>query len=180
MTNEPMLSELQKMNNLFNTKDSFGLHFAVKSTEPIYTIPEPFSLPSGRKYRAALIDFSSDNYFENINPELENDKFFYSSDGGTHWKELKITRGYYDIDQYAEEINRQMIENGDYDQKENKTYLNFDINPSTYKTIITITNENFVIDFSKKGTFRHNLGFDEIQLKGAKPSEAKPARHISI
>jgi hypothetical protein len=180
LNNESMLTELQKMNNVFNTKDSFGLHPVFKSTDPVYTLPQPISLPSGRKYRAALIDFSSDNYFENINPDLKNDKFFYSTDKGVTFKEIKIARGYYDIDEYVEEINRQMILNGDYDKKEsadshNKSYIKFDISLSTYKTIITITNENYVIDFSKKGTFRENLGYEKIKLSGSKQT----VRHIS-
>ncbi len=59
------------------------------------------------------VDFSSNNYFENINRVLNNQKFFCSADKGVTWKEIKLERGYYDIKQYNDEIVRQMIEKGD-------------------------------------------------------------------
>ncbi len=74
MNNDIMVSELQKMNNVFNTKDSFTINCVVKSTEPNYNLPHPITLLPGRKYRAADMDFLSDNYFENINVDLKNNR----------------------------------------------------------------------------------------------------------
>ncbi len=60
MDNDRLLNELQKMNNLLNCKDSFSLNFVVKSTDQIYALPQPITFPTGKRYRAALIDFSPD------------------------------------------------------------------------------------------------------------------------
>jgi hypothetical protein len=165
LNNEALISEVQKLNNVFNTKDSFSLHPVIKSTEPYYILPQPIILQSARKYRASLVDFSSDNYFENINEVLNNNKFFYSSDQGTTWKMIKIERGFYDIDEYNNEIKRQMIDN---ERKENNpsktTHITISGSLSLYKSVIEITHENYVIDFTRPGTFRENLGFEKIKL----------------
>jgi hypothetical protein len=152
MSNDIMVAELQKMNNVINTKDSFTINCVVKSTEPIYNIPRPISLLSGRKYRAAVVDFSSDNYFENINSTLKNNTFFYSVDKGTTWKTIKFKNGYYDIDEYQNKIFEQMIVNGDYDKTDinnPKPYIKFSVSLSIYKAIIEITNENYFINFNQ-------------------------------
>ena len=171
MNNDVMVSELQKMNNVLNTKDSFGLHPVVKSTEPFYFLPDPITLPAGRKYRAALIDFSSDNYFENINSHLENDKFFYSLDKGVTSKTITIARGYYDIDEFFNALKSQIVDC--------EKYMNIEVHLSTYKTIIEILNENFIIDFSQNGTFRKNLGFASAKLQGKKKHIAPKRTQIT-
>jgi hypothetical protein len=61
MDNKTIVSELQKMNNVLNTKDSFSFNPVVKSTNPVHYIQQPRTLLPGRKYVAALVDFSSDN-----------------------------------------------------------------------------------------------------------------------
>ena len=57
-----------------------------------------------------------------------------------------------------------MIEKGDYDKKEEKPYITIAVYLSRYRTVVTITNENYMIDFSREGTFRNNLGFENIQI----------------
>ena len=163
MFNENIFSELQKVNSSLNNKDTFSIDCVVPSNNPVYELPTPINL-HGQKNRAALIGFSCDNYFENINEELNNQKFYYSTDKGITWKEIIIASGYYDIDQYNLEIRRQMIEKGDYDKKEEKPYITIAVYLSRYRTVITITNENYMIDFSREGTFRNNLGFENIQI----------------
>jgi len=170
MNNDIMVSELQKMNNAINTKDSLTINCVVKSTEPIYDIPQPRTLLPGRKYRAAVVDFSSDNYFENINVVLQNNNFFYSVDKGTTWKTIKFKNGYYDIDVYQNKIFEQMIVNDDYDKtdKDPKPYIKFTLDLSTYKAVVEIINENYFVNFNQPGTFRENLGFEKVILMKGK------------
>jgi hypothetical protein len=171
MNNDIVISELQKMNNAINTKDSLTINCVVKSTEPIYDVPQPRTLLPGRKYRSAVVDFSSDNYFENINVVLQNNNFFYSVDKGTTWKTIKFQNGYYDIDEYQNKIFEQMIVNGDYDKTDinnPKPYIKFSVSLSIYKSIIEITNENYSVNFNQNGTFRENLGFEKVVLMKGK------------
>ena len=55
--------------------------------------------------------------------------------------------------------------------KESKRYINIEGNLNIYRTIIEITNDDYVIDFNRSNTFCSNLGFDKIVLN--------KGRHIS-
>ena len=159
--------ELQKLNNILNTKYTCCFNGVFNLSDPVYILPQPKILPSGRNYRAAMIYYSCDNYFENISPELNNNYFYYSSDKGRTWKDIKLERGYYDIDEYNNEIYRQMKVNVDAPIEEKKPpYISISINLSMYKTIIEINHDDYIIDFEKSKTFRNNLGFESNKLKG--------------
>jgi hypothetical protein len=194
--NENILDAIQKTNSILNNKRSITINCVVTSIDPDYRIPNPEQFDSERKYRAALINFSSDFYFENINIKTyNNNKFYYSIDKGKNWIELTIMNGFYSVEDYEQEIAEQMIEKGHYKQidengKEVKKefmqemieigqflqirkylYIKFRVNIKGYRTIIYISNDNYMIDFTKDNTFSKNLGFNKEKLgKG---------RHIS-
>jgi hypothetical protein len=167
MLNEKMINELQKLNN----KESYGFHIVIKSSDPIYYLPKPLILSQDKKYEAAIIYYSSDNYFENI--DTTNNKFYYSTDKGKTSEEITVRSGYYDVDEYNDEIFRQMKLKGHFktDGKELKRHINIEGNLNIYRTIIENTHDDYIIDFTRSNTFSSNLGFDKIKLN--------KGRHIS-
>lgn len=126
---------------------------------PPFTPTEP-----NASYSIALIKFTAVNNITNVNDK--NNKFIYTA--GTTKKTLTIPSGFYsEIDQYNKEVTRQLVEQGD--DPENITMT---VNNSTGLVCIKLAN-NYQVHFNEAGTFRDNLGFDAVELKGNKNHVAK-------
>ena len=109
------------------------------------------------KYEAALLSIDTYNSIPNITDE--NNKFMYSNDKGITWKTLTLSKGSYELQAINEEIQRQMIIEGDYDSVKNEYYITISANVSELKSIINITNESYLVDFRIENSIGPTLGF---------------------
>jgi len=119
--------------------------------------PETIDL-SKSKYEAALIELTTYNSIPNIKRNVNN-IFTYSSDNGATWKEITLNVGSYEHSDIINEIERQMIENGDYDMTNDKFYIVIEPNMAELKSIITITNDAYQVKFGGKHSIGKVLGF---------------------
>ena len=110
-----------------------------------------------KQYEAALLSVDTYNSIPNITDE--NNKFTYSNDKGITWKTLTLSKGSYELQAINDEIQRQMIINGDYDSMKNEYYITISANVSELKSIINITNESYLVDFRIEKSIGPTLGF---------------------
>jgi len=113
----------------------------------------PLRLDPSKHYEAALLSIDLYNSFPNITDE--NNQLKYSTDSGKQWKTIKLDTGSYELSSINDEIQRQLIENGDYDDV--KSPFSVTANLSTLKSIIEITKDEFKVDLD---TLAPTLGFD--------------------
>jgi len=110
-----------------------------------------------RQYEAALLSVDTYNSIPNIIDE--NNKFRYSCDKGITWKTLTLSKGSYELQAINDEVQRQMIINGDFDSVKNEYYITISANVSELKSIINITNESYLVDFRIENSIGPTLGF---------------------
>ena len=131
-------------------------HTDIKSDFTIQLSP-PIYLNPNKKYEAALLSVNLYNSIPNITEE--NNIFKYSTDNGKTWKIITLNKGSYEIQAINDEIQRQMIINGDYDAENNKFYLTLSADIAELKSVIDITNETYLVDFNVENSIGHTLGF---------------------
>ena len=78
-------------------------------------------LQENREYEAALL--SIDMYYSFPNITNENNKFKYSTDAGHTWKTITLDTGSYELMHINDEIQRQMINNRDYNEETKDYYV---------------------------------------------------------
>ena len=96
-----------------------------------------------------------------------NNTFKYSTDNGSTWKIIKLPTDAYEYTQIADEIQRQMIENNDFESSETKNdfYIYFSI--CRLSSLIKIKNPRYKIDFGVEYSIGPTLGFsNEISTFG--------------
>lgn len=131
----------------------------------------PIQLTLNKHYEAALITLDMYNSIPNVK-EGVNDLFIYSSDNGNIWKTIHLGTGSYEIDSIKNEIQRQMIINGDYDVDNSSFYIDIQPNISKLTSIIFITNPTYQVDFSQSNTIGPLLGFTpKVLLSGYNESD---------
>ncbi len=118
----------------------------------------PILLHHHKKYEAALLSIDLYNSIPNITSE--NNKFTYSADNGIIWKTIILAKGSYGIEAINDEIQRQMISNGDYDKTNNEFYINIWINLPELKSVLDITNRSYKVNFQEENSIRSTLGFE--------------------
>ena len=123
----------------------------------------PICLDNNKKYEAALISLDIHNSIPNIEAG-KNDLFIYSSDNGNTWKNINFGTGSFEIEHLNDEIQRQMINNDDYDKENNLFYINILPNISKLTSIINITNPLYQVDFRSLNTIGKLLGFNPLIL----------------
>ena len=147
--------------------------FVLTSDQPDFTTSysPAINLDINKRYEAALISLDMYNSIPNI--EIgKNDLFIYSTDNGITWKTISIGTGSFEIEQLNNEIQRQMIINGDYDNENNLFYINILPNVSKLTSIVNITNPSYQIDFRPTNTIGPLLGFSSsILLHGYNESQ---------
>jgi hypothetical protein len=128
-------------------------------TESDFTIQlsPPINLDPNKKYEAALLSINLYNSIPNITEE--NNTFLYSPDNGKSWKTITLNKGSYEIQAINDEIQRQMIINGDYDAENNKFYITLSADIAELKSIIDITNKTYLVDFDVENSIGPTLGF---------------------
>lgn len=165
MSESETISKLQNVVDILSDKFKCSFSGTFKASNPVYNLPKPLTLPSNRKYEAALLYFAGDNYLPNV--DNTNNRFTYSSDRGTTWKTITIAEGAYELADIITEIKQKMINAGD-----NADAINITASLNTFLSTIEITDEKYQIDFNPDNSLRHLLGFNPTIL-------AKKARYES-
>ena len=115
-------------------------------------------LDKNSKYEAALL--SIDMYYSFPNITSENNNFTYSTDNGKSWKTILLDKGSYELKAINNEIQRQLISNGDYNQETNENYISITANVSKLKSIVHISHKEYMIDFRISNSIGSTLGFN--------------------
>src|SRR5271163_1996024 len=97
--------------------NSTTLILSNNTTDFTTNISPPIQLHNNEKYEAALLSIDTYNSIPNVTNV--NNKFKYSTDNGSTWKILTLSIGSYSIEAINDEIERQMIVNGDFDSENN-------------------------------------------------------------
>ena len=82
------------------------------------------------------------NSIPNIKKNVNN-IFIYSSDNGATWKEIVLNVGSYKFEDITNKIDRQMVENGDYDDTSDSIYIVIEPHMVELKSIITIKHDAY-------------------------------------
>src|SRR5437870_2586959 len=122
----------------------------------------PIKLEVDKKYEAAFVSLHTYNSLPNITED--NNKFKYSNDKGKTWKIITFSKGAYEFFDINALIQREMQINGDNDKINDKCYIDIDYYKPTFKTILTISNEDYMIDFGIKNSIGSTLGFTKEKL----------------
>ena len=131
-------------------------HTATESDFKFNLLP-PIRLNPNKKYEAALLSINLYNSIPNITEE--NNTFKYSTDSGKNWKLITLNKGSYEIQAINDEIQRQMIINGDYDDANNEFYITLSVDIPELKSIINITNKTYLVNFLVENSIGPTLGF---------------------
>lgn len=115
----------------------------------------PIRLNPEWECEAAFLSLETYNSIPNITQT--NNSFRYSTDSGQTWKIIRLPVDAYEYEQIKEEIQRQMIENNDYDQTNNSFFINFSIR--RLSSLIEIKNPNYKVDFGIENSIGPTLGF---------------------
>jgi len=137
-------------------------------TKPDFTfnLSPPIRLNPNKKYEAALLSINLYNSISNITEK--NNKFKYSADDGKTWKIITFNKGSYEVQAINNEIQRQMIINGDYDSINNDFYITLSPDIPELKSIINITNKSYLVDFDVDNSIGPTLGFYPTDTTSAK------------
>ena len=107
---------------------SLTLTLSGDSTDFTTYLAPAINLDSCQKYEAAFLSLETYNSIPNVT--TENNKFKYSVDNGVTWKIITLPVDAYEFSQIGDEIQRQMIANGDYnrnDDNSDRFYITFSI-----------------------------------------------------
>lgn len=131
--------------------------FLLSSTSNDFTtyLKPPIRLDPSKCYEAALLSIDTFNSFPNVTDE--NNELKYTTDDGATWKIIKLAKGSYELSSINDEIQRQMVANGDYESNTtDQFYVTITANVSTLKSIVEVTNQRVQVDL---GTVGPTLGF---------------------
>ena len=135
-----------------------SLILSSNTTDFTIKIDDPITLLNNKNYEAALTMLTTYNSYPNV--MSENNTLKYSSDKGLTWKTISVPTGAYELLEINNEIQRQMIENNDYNEESHTFYINININKPTSKSILEINNKDYIIDFTMENSIASTLGFD--------------------
>lgn len=138
------------------------LTLSSNSTDYTTWLQSPITLESDKNYEAALLSLHTYNSLPNITEA--NNKFKYSNDRGRTWKIITISKGAYEFHEINALIQREMIANDDYDKIKDKYYIDIDYYKPTFKIILDISNEDYMVDFAVENSIGSTLGFTNEKL----------------
>src|SRR6266536_3636684 len=81
----------------------------------------PIKLKPNRKYESALLSINLFNTIPNVTNK--NNKFKYSTDNGGTWKIITLHKGAYKISSINDEIQRQMVSDGNYNAVKDEFFI---------------------------------------------------------
>ena len=94
------------------------------------------------KKQCEAAPLSLDAYYSFPNITNENNNFTYSTFKGNNWKTITLDTGSYELVSISNEIQRQVIRDGNYNQKTKEFYIDIMANSSKLKFIIIISNKD--------------------------------------
>ena len=144
---------------------STTLTLSGNTTDFTMSFHPPIKLDPKKEFEAAFLSLETYNSIPNITEN--NNTFKYYTDDGNAWKIIKLPTDAYEYTQIADEIQRQMVENNDFDSNETKNdfYINFSI--CRLFSLIEIKNPRYKIDFGVEYSIGPTLGFNnEILAQG--------------
>ena len=124
------------------------------STSNFTTCFNSVRLDPNKKYEAALLSLDTYNSIPNIK-EGKNNVFKYYN--GEVWKTIELSTGSYELTSINDEIKRQIIANGD-----SESALDITANVSTLRSIVTINDPNYSVDFGVPNSIGSVLGFETV------------------
>ena len=136
---------------------SYTITHTATESDFIFNLSPAIHLDSNKKYEAALLSVNLYNSIPNVTGD--NNKFKYSNDSGQTWKIITFNKGSYEIQAINDEIQRQMIINGDYDIINKEFYKTVSADIPELKSIINITNQSYLVDFDVENSIGSTLGF---------------------
>ena len=137
---------------LSEPKASYNLIVTGNSSKIETRFDPPLYLRKDRQYEIALVNLETYYSFPNIDDT--NNRFRYSSDKGTTWKEVKIPIGCYEIYAINVEIGRQIPDN----------VITVKPNINTLQSILTVA-KNYMVDFTVSNCLATVLGFNALIYK---------------
>jgi hypothetical protein len=153
-----MVEQMLRLVDLSSIKENYKLKFVFNSTDYTQTFLNPITLSENRNYVFYLKRFSVYNTLFNVN--TNNNKFIYSINSGVTWITITVPSGAYEVKALNTTIQALMKNNGHYNSTNSTYYINISADESTSKTIMTINNSTYRVDFSKPNTFNTLLGFN--------------------
>jgi hypothetical protein len=126
------------------------------NTSDFVTCHNSIMLDPSKEYEAALLSLDSYNSIPNIT-ERKNNVLKYSTDDGITWKTITLSTGAYELQAINNEIQRQLITNGD-----DESAINITANISRLTSIVKIENPLYKIDFSVDNSLGPVLGFEKV------------------
>src|SRR5271166_992214 len=149
-------------------------HILSGTTSNFVTYNHRAQLDPSKKYEAALLSLHMFNSIPNI-IDGKNNVFKYSIDNGITWKVISIATGAYELTAINNEIQRQMIVEGDFDKNNSLCYITITANESRGTSIINITNPNYQVAFNSPHSIGSVLGFtaNDLPIYGYNESPSK-------
>lgn len=138
------------------------LTLSSKTTDFTTWLQPPIRMENNQNYEAAFLSIQTYNSLPNITET--NNKFTYSSDKGKTWSVLTLPKGAYEFHEITAHIQREMRANGHYDVVNDKHYIDIDYYKPTFKTLLDISNEDYMIDFGVPTSIGPTLGFASEKL----------------
>src|SRR5271166_4506861 len=111
-------------------------------------------LDQNKQYEAALLSLETYNSIPNI-IEGKNNEFKYYN--GEAWKTIILSTGAYELNAINNEIKRQIIANRD-----SESAIDITADVSTLKSIVSIDNPNYKVDFGIPNSIGSVLGFETV------------------
>lgn len=147
---------LNQISEKLTKKSDINLTFTSDKSDFTTKLYPPLSLEMD-KWSLGLVCL--DTYYSFSNIDSSDNKLKYSADGGTTWELITLPVGCYEIVQLNETIKELLGDKGGY----------FELVPNTITlgSIITISNEQFKIDFNVDDSLASVLGFDKLKVLGS-------------
>ena len=112
------------------------------------------TLEPTKQYEAALLSLETYNSIPNIIEEKSNEFKYYN---GEAWKTIILSTGAYELNAINNEIKRQIIANRD-----SESAIDITADVSTLKSIVSIDNPNYKVDFGIPNSIGSVLGFETV------------------
>lgn len=149
---------LQRIADNTDPKDSFQIILSDSKTSFHTRFNPPLQLKKQKKYEVALLNLETYYSFPNI--DSSNNNFRYSPDSGTTWIDVEIPEGSYEIGDLDITIKQKMKQNGHYNSENGEYYISIVANTSTLKSVLSIDNDNYRVDFTPDDSISTVLGFN--------------------
>ena len=185
MNDEKVLNVLSALSDSINSKETYLLNYELTNSDSVIRFDKVIELNPKRNYHFYLKMFSTYNTLFNI--DETNNKFYYTIDNtvpaNNNQPAIVLTPGAYSIDAINIKIQAKMKERGHYNTTTgvaNPYYVTITMDETTSKTVLSITNPRYSVDFSEPNTMRDILGFRPILYSGVENISEEIIKIVSV